>query len=421
MELLGPRSTSLCARPGRGTDCQVRQGSPPAYSGHQRRQQMGRIALDVWPKNRRDLSLAGVEMQGKARIAWVDGVRAVGVALVVLNHASVPLFWRPKETAALGWMVGVASHALSVSCVHLFFLASGFLTFQRKNPGDPKQLAARLLRLGAPWATYTAFYAGNAYLLGGIPLRLPWTYLFWPAAYHLWFFAPMVLIAVLGTLLRPQDDHRKGLGIALGLLLLANGHAWRAVGLPGDLDHELSLLSNFNQVGVLLSWFLLTVVGYHLGSLSPSPRTVRAALGAFVVLTLFIGWATVRASLSTPIAQGEELWTPPTQIYVGWLDDLNGAVLLHAVCLFIVSRAACPWVMTQRWGAAMIQAISKRSLGIYGLHLWLLGVVGSLGLDDQWLLGHPGMGLPVIAVGVLGITWAISALIARIDRRGLIV
>lgn len=272
---------------------------------------------------------------------------------------------------------------------------------------SPKVVGTRLLRLLAPFLAYTLLYATHAHLARGEALRPVTSYLFEPAEYHLWFFAPMLLMGILSALLRPAANHRFGLGLALGLLLLCNAHSFRALGLPGPLDHELSLLANLNQVGVLLGWFLLALVGYHLGSLTPPRWVVAASVLGFLGLTLFITWATVQAGPGGPGV-------------LGWLDDLNFAVLLHAVCLFVAARAVMPTLQSVGWVARVLQALSSRSLGVYGLHVLVLGWLGMAG-SQAWVSGHPWLALPLVALLATFVSWGIARGIALVDRRGLVV
>lgn len=354
------------------------------------------------------VAVAAAPVGDAARVGWIDGVRAVGAALVVLNHVSVPLLWSYHGTLSAAFTAGVVAHALSASAVHLFFLVAGQLAFSRPVSDEALALRRRIGRLLVPWAAYTALYALGYAWLDGAALASPWAYLATPAAFHLWFFAPMALVGALGVLLRPGSPSRTGV-LLCGALLLLNGHAFRPFGGGGAIDEGLAMVPNLDQVGVLLSWFLLAVLGHHLGALRSTLTLTLSAVLLFALSTVAIALATFSATSATQ------------QVELRYLDDLGLPCLFQAVGAYLALRGAYAWVARIPGAARVLSALATRSLGVYGLHVAVLELLRRrLGLDG-WLFLEPWSALVATSVFVLVLSWGAARSLAFIDRRGVVV
>ncbi len=324
---------------------------------------------------------------GGQRILWIDSLRGVTIALVVLLHASMVLrVWFP-EAQTTGPVAPVMNLISVLSLVRMpaFFFCAG-LVFRFAIGRGWRWFLNRRLRF-AVWVIGLWTLVSLGLETAGLHLY-PWkptpsigaSQLFWVPYGNLWFMYALLAVSALALLLRPLPRPAQCLAVlALGLVLTMVD---RHVPLPDDL----ALLVGGLAEDALVFFMLGVWWGPAIVRLLDDRRITRAA----VILLPTLGMAILMAFAPRGI----------------WLSLL---VMLPTTLGFLaVVRVASAWEP----GARLFALLGRRSLEIFLLHQIFIAAVHALLLRFA-----PGAG----AVEVLALLWLVpvagSLLAARLLRR----
>ncbi len=345
--------------------------------------------------------------QPRQRVVWVDRMRVLAIAAVVMLHAAAPLLLRFGSSGSLEWWVGNIYDAAVRWSAPVFVMVSGALLLGRAHR-EPlgKFLRRRFARVAIPFLAWSVIY-------------FYWQQLFWdmdrttadlvpellagPVSFHLWFVYMLLGLYLLAPLLgafleaaRPQVA-----AYVVGLWLLGASvlpMAQRLLGIetwysPERENSPLMLVGYFVAGSLLVRWKLPRWTGRVAATVAAAAFVITAAL----------------TYMLTAAAGGE--YQPLFYEYY----SLNVVVMSVALFAFVAHRGDRRTGDAAERAARRWRAMSKRVFGIYLVHVAVLDILkqGVLGFTLNETTGHPIVAVPVLAV----VTFAVSAGVAMIFER----
>lgn len=303
----------------------------------------------------------------------LDLIRAVAIFLVVLLHANSGQFSRIGDD----WWISNAINSLSRVAVPLFIMISGALLIPRLEPLQKHlRRTGRLVLLIVVWSyIYVGWMLLTSSGIGYLWDR-PLTSLFdltllaWfahhPMMAHLYFLYSMVMLYLFLPLLQSAyaARHHSHLWYYAAVFFLASVSSTvnAATGISWIWLPDIQMFSTFAGYAML---------GALLHSYQPGRRAVIWSGAAYVAATFATFWATSKVSGEVPDEMFATYWSP--------------SVIVASVGAFLVLKSIQP----PSWSTARIEALSGLSLGIYFVHMMVLGVIMwstlSLPIDERLL------------------------------------
>jgi surface polysaccharide O-acyltransferase-like enzyme len=287
----------------------------------------------------------------------LSAARVLACFMVVQLHVSAELFNRPGP----GWWAGNVIDSLTRSCVPLFFMVAGATMLRRDEPLGTF-FRKRVLRVLPPLLLWSLFYLWWLWHNGGAgPATWPLAILQGPTMFHLWYFYALVGVYAALPILRKfylhssRRDHLLVLGgwlLAASLLptaqnLLFARHCEGYIAFPrlNDVYH--------------LAWFGGYVGYVLLGAIAfDRPAPARAGWAAFLggsLATMAGNWWLARQFGTS--CEFFMVYLSPFVVAAAWG--------LFTVLLSLGEGAPPRW----------LAALSDCTLGIYGLHVIVIGPV----------------------------------------------
>jgi hypothetical protein len=347
--------------------------------------------------------LQDAEVGRRQHVLWVDSVRVVLIAGVIVVHAATAYlvdiagwYYDDELTTSEPWstLVTIPAFFGAVFALGPLFLLAGWFSagsIGRRGPGGFAR--SRLLRLGVPLVVFVLLiqplsdYVGNvrsekgsfAYYLGHTEASVMWfaaALLAFSLVYAAWQqlgvrpapmpFGPRLLV-------------RAALSIAVGSFAV-----WIVMPLEDEMLLNLRVPA-WPQGAVL---FALGVHAAHGGWLTDLPRRTRRASGWTVVAAS----AALAAFLAVEVEPGGELATSadvPTALFA-----LFDGVIAVAFTLWLLAWFQCRWTAP----GALVERAARGSFATYCIHPLLLTAI--MVAFAAVPLGAPIKFLVVSAVGV---------------------
>lgn len=327
---------------------------------------------------------------------WIDLARFLGAFLVVLAHVVI----HPLIMGSGTYWAQTAYFSVTRVAVPLFFMISGYLLLgKQESAGDFfRKRAMKVLIPFLVWSLiYLIFWNGEfadgdfslPSILHGL-LKI----LRGPRAAHLWFFYALIALYLLTPTLRVFTAH------ATDRDLLYFCGLWYVV------NSILPLIAQYTPIRIGLDFQLVTgyigyyLLGFYLGRIEPGRGRLLAA-----------GWAFGLGLLTTFTAIYLMSQAPHyDQFFEGYLSF--NVVLMTAGAFFLL-RAANSRIPEAL--ARAIRPLSRASLGIYLVHVIVLGLFEQyFGPLFPWL--QSGLTLyimPAVAIAA----FAVCALIVLILQK----
>jgi fucose 4-O-acetylase-like acetyltransferase len=320
----------------------------------------------------------------RARIAWLDVARGLGIVLVVVGHALGGLIDSPLG-AGLG-PIRQAFFAIYTFHMPLFFVLAGLMVEPRLARGAGGFARGLLPTLVWPYVLWSLVQSGVIVLLGSLVNRPagPWwetvLALPWRPVSQFWFLHALFCLHLAAAALLPRIGRE-------GLLLL--GLATRALAFVVPLDPILRLIL------INLQWYAL---GVWLGTAGLERLVVERPVWLRAAVLPAAAAVLVGLTLAAASASGAPLLataSSPQIASMAWRLPSGAAALAGA--LAVIGLAT--WAPLAAGG--LLAALGRRTLPVYLLHvLFVAGariVLIRAGLADPWLL------LPVVvAAGLAG-------------------
>ncbi len=343
------------------------------------------------------------------RVVWIDRVRVLSIAAVVLLHSAAPLLLEFGESGSVRWWAGNLYDASVRWSVPVFVMVSGALLLGRAGREPLRAfLRRRFARVAIPFVAWSVVYFYWQPLLWDIDrptANLVPELLAGPISFHLWFVYMLLGLYLLAPLLGAfLDVARPRLAAyAVGVWLLGASvlpMAERLVGLETWFSPERE-----NSPLMLVGYFLL---GPILARRELPGRGARYAAPALVLAVAFTAASTY---LLTAAAGGD--YQPLFYEYY----SLNVVVMSAAV--FVLAKGGGgsrgdgeAAGRRARWWRAM----SGRVFGIYLVHVAVLDVLtqGVLGFTLDESTGHPVVAVPVLAAATFTLSCAVVIVLERV-------
>jgi surface polysaccharide O-acyltransferase-like enzyme len=314
-------------------------------------------------------------------------LRVIACLMVVTLHVSGEAYGRWDAD----WWAGNVYDSLVRACVPLFFMITGATLLGRSEPLGIflRKRAARLL---PPLLLWSTFYLWWLWKNGAGPKNWFAEVLSGPTMFHLWFFYALVglyaLVPVLRRFHQNATDAEKRWVLGLWLLVasilptvqnLSTGQACAGHLAPGTLPVTYHLTYFGGYVGYLLLGAFLADRPHHSKSLG---------LGVFALASA----ATMVGNYWLSTKNGK-----PCEFFLVYLTPF---VVAAAYGLFTALMAARTGP-----GSKALNAIADCTLGIYGLHVFIIDPVFQ---RQGWQVGSTSawLSVPAISLGVFLVSLA---------------
>jgi len=340
----------------------------------------------------------------------VDLIRTFGIILVVLLHASNEYYTTIQQTSLespVYWWSSTIYKSFALPCVPLFVILSGALLLQPSKTNEPIRvfLKKRFNRIGLAFLFWSAVYLVWAFLVTQTPVTFDNVVegalysLFSGSYYHFWFLYLIAGLYLLTPILR-KIVSVKDPKILKYLILL-----WFidvAVVPVIQLVTGYSLNDTVFVVGGFIGYFVL---GVYL-------QRVRIRSSILCVL-FFLSF--IFTIVSTWFMHFHFQSIGQTYFFFGYLS-VN--VILASVTMFmLLSRLTVNWSRNiHPLVNRVVHAIGKNTLPIYMFHLIILETLqrGYLGFNLSLTVMNPVIGIPVMAVVTLFITFGLILLMKKV-------
>lgn len=302
----------------------------------------------------------------KAHDYSLDLLRICACFMVILLHVAAFQFYAVSPSGE-EWRVFNFYDTLSRSCVPLFFMISGHLFLSRKDPINLSRLFSKnILKLFFLYLLWSALYALDTVGLSalgceGVLSSIYTTFL--TSKYHLWYLPAMIGLYLLAPFVQGAAQHWEGKFLRYFCVLFFFCIIFYNTICLLSKIHQGPFLSFFESLSVFsppfsypLGYFVL---GYALGRHQFSTVKWWQPLSAFFALVCVFTFLNHRYALFTGAAS--------TILYN---YDLLPA-FAEAVCLFVLFRKLPTETLSDR-SKALILTVSKCTLGIYLLHIFVL-------------------------------------------------
>ena len=334
-----------------------------------------------------------------------DVIRGTAILMVVMIHTA-GIFIRDNLPPSAGFALGNLCDSLSRAGVPLFLMLSGALMLDEDRQMDAGKLwkhlrGILLLRVG--WSL--CYAAENQLLLPLLYGQDPSLHRFLKAAvvghYHLWYLDTLLglylLTPVLRLFVRRANRRYVGYAVLLAAVLqfplpLLNLLESRILG-----GNTLELLADRFHLGYLEPFLAYYLLGWLLSQEALPVRKRRAmyALGA--------------AGLAVTLAGTWLLRTADFRSDAVFYSERSLNVLLYSAAVFVLLMERFRGSCTDPRRHRGLAGLSGASFGIYAVHIAVLEL-----LERMLPAPIPALWLPVLWAAVLGLSWGLTGLAARI-------
>ncbi len=349
-----------------------------------------------------------MEQTAGKKFFYADLIRVVAVFLVMLIHSSATLMNKWNDIPTDFWMWGNVYDSLARASVPLFIMLSGALILG-KHEDTRIFFVKRFSKLLFPfifWVTvyinWRIFYIGEVLPVDRMIIQI----FTGPVYYHLWYLYMVIGLYLIAPVLRKllRVIERQELIYLFILWFLWNG----VLPLISYLIHLYAGYSVYLGVKVpmIMGYSGYFILGYFLSKKKFSGSALKGWNIIFTVSTVltFLGtWAFTYAA--------EEF---QAVLY----DYFSPTVILQAIALFIILMQT-GINLEDKVPAGMKRTMSllgRYSLGMYLVHVLLLGALGDGGLGFR-LHGssfYPALAVPVTAMAAFALSFVIVDILARI-------
>lgn len=346
------------------------------------------------------------------RKTYIDLLRILACFSVIMLHSSSQ-YWYELSVTDFRWMICNTYDALFRFGVPVFVMISGALFLDREGEVDLKRLYRKnILRLVTAywfWSFLYGLWDCRQWFGAEGTVWQDYVTEFLLGRYHLWFIPMLAGIYVILPVLKTWTDHasRKQVEYFLALFfVLQIGVA--TLRIPG-LSNMGELVLQFINVQLVCSYVGYFVLGYYLQKYPPDKVWKRKLYGLGCAGAV----CAVLASMAISIWKG---WTNAAAF-----DSFSLFTCLVAVALFVFFQEK---VSGRKWGdkaGRWIRELSANTFGVYLLHILILEILQSVGVDSMFLFGKEisGVwGIPCLAVFCFAAGNVVIALLRRIPLVG---
>ncbi len=345
------------------------------------------------------------------RIRYLDSLRALATVAVVAIHVAGNNWY--GYVGSSDWMVFTVYAGICKFCVPIFFMISGALFLNPGRKCDLKRLYAHnILRLVLFLIVWSIIYLLFHLLESGedvTPASLAGcvkSILKGDTQTHFWFVYALIGIYVVSPIIKVFTDNAGKRMIQYYLIL------WLVIQSVFDAVSEVPLIAPvFNniakmQIQVTMSYLGFFVLGHYLATydLGSRARKLVYALGACGLTTSII--LTMYLSIVNGI---------PDETCFGYFFP---GLVLYSAAVFVFFRQRGKKESLERDGGisrkgeVVISAVSRYSLGIYGVHMLFIFLLWNIGITTFSFCSV--LSVPAITFVVLMVSLCVSWILSKV-------
>lgn len=337
----------------------------------------------------------------------IDLLRIVACFSVIMLHSSAQ-YWYELPVSSLRWSVSNGYDALFRFGVPIFVMISGMLFLGREGEVKIKKLYGNnILRLATCYVFWSCIY-GLWDCRGWLgSLEVGWkTYVteMILGRYHLWFVPMLIGIYMLLPVIKVFTDHCSKGQMEYFLLLFVIFQIGRGTLAILTIPKVAQVLVDLVNVEMACSYVGYFILGYYLVKYPPSLKAEKMLyLGGILSLPL-----AVLISNITSLRAGE----PRAEAF----DSYSIFTFLVTAAIFVLFTKR---LSKRKWKeriARWIQAVSADTFGIYLVHVGLLELLQTKGIDSMTV--DSVIGIPLLSVVTFLIGMVITAVLRRIPLLG---
>ena len=342
----------------------------------------------------------------RTKIEYFDYLRLLATFSVILIHVTGP-YWSDFHVAAHKWQALNLYMGGNRWAVPIFMMISGVLFLGSTRP-ITEIIKRNILRIVTAFVFWSAIYTGICYAKGQLTVPEA-VFAFAEGYYHMWYLPIIVglylAVPILRKIAESETVTRYFLLAAFFVSSLFPAMAsflnWWSPN-AGALINKIVNQIGFSSVAGYSIYFLL---GYYLHNKQMDKKQEKTiyAVGILSFLVTVLGGSVMSVWQQTPVHM--------------FYDYLQPNVVCCGAALFVFAKyhfryGACPAA-----GIRVIQTVCKHSFGAYLIHPLLLDVLRyNLGLNVMAF--HPIISVPLVALGLLMLSLALSAVLSRIPILG---
>ncbi|MCM1026208.1 MAG: acyltransferase family protein [Roseburia sp.] len=348
-------------------------------------------------------------MEKKNSETWFpqyDLLRIIACFSVIMLHCSAQ-FWYVLPITGNEWLITNSYDSVSRFGVPLFVMISGALFLSGQKKFSVRRLFThnilRMLSVYIFWSCAYGLLSCRNYPRETLDFKFVLRQML-HGKYHLWFLPMIIGLYLLVPILRVwvQNASQKNLQYFLALFLVCQiGKDTFIAFFPRPDFLYLASLANFDMICGYTGYFLL---GYYLTRYEIPGKCRRllylAAFPALLANVFFSAWFSRK--------QG----TPNGEIF----DAFCLFTFLFTVALFLFVAEKTKGKVFSARAEKLIRELSRNTLGIYILHLGVIELLNSYGINSKSL--PIAVGVPLLAVFCFLFCCLLAALLRRIPLIG---
>ncbi|MCQ9618201.1 acyltransferase family protein [Paenalcaligenes niemegkensis] len=357
-------------------------------------------ASHVSPSTRRQA--AAVIPLSDADSAGLNVLRVVACFMVIFLHVAAVGF----HDFIPGWWASNVYDSVLRSCVPLFLMITGALLL-RKEEGLWSFFTRRFSRVVPPFLFWSFSYLSWRHWQGTLSIewyRWPLTILEGPTAHHLWYLYALLGIYAAIPFLRKIYLHATLSERYAFLLLWAVASTWQLAESAQEPPSPLVDIYQFSFFAGLIGYvFLGAVIADLLG------RLQRQRIG-FLLLFILSSALTAISTYALSTSSG----VPNTLMY----SFQSPFVMAAGISLFVLLTRIGQYF--QKTPTKWLQQLSGATLGIYGIHVFVLEILHTRWINGE-LLPAPWLSIPIFSLVVFIVSAAVILIVRRASwLRGII-
>lgn len=345
-------------------------------------------------------------MEKDNRMIQFDILRILAAFSVVMLHCSAQ-YWYSLDVTQTSWKIANAYDSISRFGVPVFVMISGALFLGRDKGTSLKRLYTHnILRLVILWGVWKVIYGLRYCYLSGV-YKLGVKEIVkqcLSGGYHLWFLPMIIGLYAVSPILRTWIDAAREQEIRYLIYLFAGFQILRTTLCNILVNPELLGVLDSYEIAMVCGYLGYYVLGYYLVKY-PLKQSLRKAL----YLALLPCMA---ANLFISQWQSAGKGIPDGDIY----DSFGIFTFLIVIAVFVGVCQFCRDRKFKKSTQMVIGECSKGTLGIYLMHLILLDLLKTAGLDTMTL--PIWIGIPLVALICFAGSLAVAALVRRIPVIG---
>ncbi|MBR4084641.1 MAG: acyltransferase family protein [Lachnospiraceae bacterium] len=342
----------------------------------------------------------------KKRMLHYDLLRIIAAFSVVMLHSAAQ-YWYTLDIHSREWIIANSYDAVFRFGVPVFVMISGALFLSSEYELDIRHLykhnILRFVVLYIVWSCLYGLWDTRNFCFAEVGVK-PYLKEMLHGSYHLWFLPMLIGLYMILPMVRIWVHHadRKNLQYFLGLFLVlqVGRETLRAVTMMDEIHYILDI----TKVEMACSYLGYFVWGYYLAHVGLSQRLCKV-----------IYWLVV-PSILLNVVLGNGLSYHYEKAMGNIYDSFGIFTFIVVTGLFLVAQEFFGRKQFACTSTAIIKEVSADTLGIYVMHVGLMGVLANRGIDSMMVPNI--IGVPLLAVICFVICMIAAAVLRRIPMIG---